>query len=133
MHGRKPLIIELHDKILESDPTAERGVINEGIIALALYTALEELDKCSDPCRALAVLAYHFVVPHPFVDGNKRTTLALLNHILYVLGVGVVPQRVEDELTRALAEVSDMTPEPDKLAIDRLQQIICRALQNLES
>lgn len=129
---RRPVIIELHERVTESDPTAEKGVLNEGVIALALYTALTELDKSGDPCGALATLAYHFVTSHPFVDGNKRTTLGVLDHIFYSLGINTVPQPLEEELMRALAEVSDMPPELDEFAIDRLQQIICQTLRALE-
>ena len=120
----EPTIIRIHDKLIEDDPTSERGVINLGTVPLAIYSAIEDLNRNHDAARAMAVLLYRLVVSHPFVDGNKRASLAFVFSILYGLGVVNVPERVEKELLKNLAELSDNPPEEDENAISRIQAIM---------
>jgi death-on-curing family protein len=82
---KEPLIIEIHDKVVSNDPYTEQGVINLGDVSIAIYSAIEDLMRSNDISRSLAVLTYHLITSHPFVDGNKRTALGLLLHILHEL------------------------------------------------
>ncbi len=79
-----------------------------------------------DISRSLAVLTYHLVVSHPFIDGNKRTALGLLLNILYELFEDKmeIPQDLEDQLIRVLIEISDYPPEEDEDGINRIRNII---------
>jgi death-on-curing family protein len=82
---KEPLIIEIHDKVVSNDPYTEQEVINLSDVSIAIYSAIEDLMRSNDISRSLAVLTYHLITSHPFVDGNERTALGLLLHILHEL------------------------------------------------
>ena len=64
----------IHDNIVELTrhvmPT-ESGLIYEGGIDLALYSAWEESQ--GDPVKHLVLAFYNLIINHPFINGNKRT------------------------------------------------------------
>jgi len=122
----KPLIIEIHDKLIANDTYSEGGVINLDDIGIAIYSSIEDLMRNHDVSRSLAVLTYHLVVSHPFVDGNKRTTLGFLLNILHTLFEDEIeiPQDVVDTLMQTLVEIADNPPEEDEMAINRVRSII---------
>jgi len=94
---REPTIIKIHNSIIKSDPTTERGIISLGAIGIAIYSAIEDLRLYHDVDRSLAVLTYHLISSRPFVDGNKRVTFVLLLNILYKLSSKEVPPDLEEE------------------------------------
>lgn len=122
----KPLIIEIHDKVIANDKFSERGIINLDNISIAIYSAIEDLIRNHNISRSLALLIYHLVISHPFCDGNKRTALGLLLEILYELfGDEIeIPQNLEDQLMQTMVEISDNPPEEDENAINRLRKVI---------
>ena len=80
--------------------------------------------------RSLAVLTYHLITSHPFVDGNKRTTLGLLLLILHELfndKISISPDLL-DLLIKTLTEVADVQPEEDEHAINEIRGIIQRII-----
>ncbi|BDC00268.1 type II toxin-antitoxin system death-on-curing family toxin [Saccharolobus caldissimus] len=122
----KPLIIEIHDKLIANNTYSEGGVINLDDIGIAIYSAIEDLMRNHDVSRSLAVLTYHLVISHPFVDGNKRTTLGFLLEILHDLFEDKIeiPQDLVDRLMQTLVEIADNPPEEDEVAISRIRSII---------
>ncbi|AWR98658.1 type II toxin-antitoxin system death-on-curing family toxin [Metallosphaera hakonensis] len=122
----EPLIINIHDKVVANDPTSAQGIMNRDNIGLTIYSAITDLMRNYDISRSLAVLTYHLVVSHPFIDGNKRTALGLLLNILYELFEDKmeIPQDLEDQLIRVLIEISDYPPEEDEDGINRIRNII---------
>jgi death-on-curing family protein len=127
---KEPLIIEIHDKVVSNDPYTEKGVINLGDVSIAIYSAIEDLMRNNDISRSLAVLTYHLITSHPFVDGNKRTTLGLLLHILHELfndKISISPDLL-DLLIKTLTKVADIPPEEDEHAINEIRGIIQRII-----
>ncbi|WP_048054638.1 type II toxin-antitoxin system death-on-curing family toxin [Acidianus hospitalis] len=120
----EPTIIKIHYSIIRSDPNTEQGIINLDVIGIAIYSAIEDLNNYNDISRSLAVLTYHLITSHPFVDGNKRTAFVLLLNILYELFNKEIPQDLEEELIKTLVEVADNPPEEDEYAINKIRKII---------
>lgn len=71
-------VLEIHDTIVESDPDAEAGVQNRGVIEYALEHI--EHGSYGEGPETIHEEAYQLMrllaANHPFVDGNKRTALA---------------------------------------------------------
>ncbi|MFQ6072561.1 MAG: type II toxin-antitoxin system death-on-curing family toxin [Methanosarcinales archaeon] len=76
-------IIETHDKIIEK-LGGEKGVLNRGIIENAIsrirYPIYSNLKN--NIIYASAVLFQAIILEHPFIDGNKRTGLAVVEDLL---------------------------------------------------
>ncbi|ACP55421.1 type II toxin-antitoxin system death-on-curing family toxin [Saccharolobus islandicus] len=126
----EPTIIKIHDSIIRSDPNTERGIINLDVIGIAIYSAIEDLSNYHDISRSLAVLTYHLITSHPFVDANKRTAYILLLNILYELSVKEIQQNLEEELIKTLVEVADNPPEEDEYAISKIRKIIQKIIED---
>jgi death-on-curing family protein len=126
----EPTIIKIHYSIIRSDPNTEQGIINLDVIGIAIYSAIEDLNNYNDISRSLAVLTYHLITSHPFVDGNKRTAFVLLLNILYELFNKEIPQDLEEELIKTLVEVADNPPEEDEYAINKIRKIIRKIIED---
>ncbi len=126
----EPTIIKIHYSIIRSDPNTEQGIINLDVIGIAIYSAIEDLNNYNDISRSLAVLTYHLITSHPFVDGNKRTAFVLLLNILYELFNKEIPQDLEKELIKTLVEVADDPPEEDEYAINKIRKIIRKIIED---
>ncbi|BDB97475.1 type II toxin-antitoxin system death-on-curing family toxin [Saccharolobus caldissimus] len=128
----KPLIIKIHDKVIASNAESEQGIINSDNIGIAIYSAIEDLNQYHDVSRSLAVLIYHLIVSHPFVDGNKRTALGLLLHILHEVcnDIITIPPALMELLLKTLAEVADYSPEEDEYAINKIREIIMQIIRD---
>ncbi|AKA73841.1 type II toxin-antitoxin system death-on-curing family toxin [Saccharolobus solfataricus] len=126
----EPTIIKIHYSIIRSDPNTEQGIINLDVIGIAIYSAIEDLNNYNDISRSLAVLTYHLITSHPFVDGNKRTAFVLLLNILYELFNKEIPQDLEEELINTLVEVADNPPEEDEYAINKIRKIIRKIIED---
>jgi len=126
----EPTIIKIHYSIIRSDPNTEQGIINLDVIGIAIYSAIEDLNNYNDISRSLAVLTYHLITSHPFVDANKRTAFVLLLNILYELFNKEIPQDLEEELIKTLVEVADNPPEEDEYAINKIRKIIRKIIED---
>jgi len=126
----EPTIIKIHYSIIRSDPNTEQGIINLDVIGIAIYSAIEDLNNYNDISRSLAVLTYHLITSHPFVDGNKRTAFVLLLNILYELFNKEIPQDLEEDLIKTLVEVADNPPEEDEYAINKIRKIIRKIIED---
>jgi len=126
----EPTIIKIHYSIIRSDPNTEQGIINLDVIGIAIYSAIEDLNNYNDISRSLAVLTYHLITSHPFVDANKRTAFVLLLNILYELSNKEIPQDLEEELIKTLVEVADNPPEEDEYAINKIRKIIRKIIED---
>ncbi|BBG23769.1 hypothetical protein IC006_1063 [Sulfuracidifex tepidarius] len=100
------------------------------VIGIAIYSAIEDLINYHDISRSLAVLTYHLITSHPFVDANKRTTFVLLLNILYELYDKEVPQDLEEELIKTLVEVADNPPKEDEYTINKIRKIIQKIIED---
>lgn len=81
-------IIKIHDQVL-NDSKAEPGIIHKGMIEVIsqkpeLVVSGERLYK--DIFKKAASLMESIIRMHPFVDGNKRTSLAVLIEYLWKNG-----------------------------------------------
>jgi death-on-curing family protein len=130
--GKEPLIVRIHNRVVSSDRYAERGEINLDLVSAAIYSAVEDLIHNHDVSRCLAVLTYHFVTSHPFVNGNKRTALGLLLHILHEMFDDEIPLSPDslEALITTLAEVADNPPEEDERAINKIRSVIQRIIED---
>jgi len=126
---RVPTIIQIHDSITRNDPNTERGIVNLDTIGITIYSAIENLSLYHDISRSLAVLTYRLITSHPFVDANKRTAFVLLLDILYELFDKEIPQDLEEELIKTLAEVADNPPEEDEYAINKIRETIRQIIE----
>ncbi len=95
----------LHDFIVEETRhivSTEPGLIYEGDIDLALYSAWEE---SQDPVKYSALVFYNLIVNHPFINGNKRTATLIVDIILRYNGYKLTAS--DDELFELALKVSN--------------------------
>lgn len=76
-------IIETHDKIIEK-LGGEKGILNKGIIENAISRIIYQItsELKNNVIYAAAVLLQAIVLEHPFIDGNKRTGLVIVEDLL---------------------------------------------------
>ncbi|WP_231136444.1 type II toxin-antitoxin system death-on-curing family toxin [Acidianus ambivalens] len=84
-----------------------------------------DLEENHDISRSLAVLIHHIASGHPFADGNKRTSYALLLSILSKLYEKdiLLDSKLAKKLTITIAEISGESEDEEK-DIRKLQKII---------
>jgi len=95
-------IIELHNKIIKKYG-GELGLLNEGNLAF-MVDQINYEDK--DIFWKSALILKCIVCGHPFVDGNKRTALEIMETYLYMYGYEVVAE-VEEKVDFVLALAKD--------------------------
>jgi death-on-curing protein len=84
----KEAAIALHDRQL-SEHGGLAGIRDEGLLESALSKPQNVFfysDKTVDITRLAASYAYGLATNHPFLDGNKRTALAVSLTFLYLHG-----------------------------------------------
>ncbi|MBI2085413.1 MAG: type II toxin-antitoxin system death-on-curing family toxin [Candidatus Aenigmarchaeota archaeon] len=74
-------IIQLHDKIIRKSG-GHAGMINVGNLDFTVAQA----NYVGNLTKKLATLLFGIVARHPFVDGNKRTALVVVEAILRTAG-----------------------------------------------
>lgn len=77
--------IQFHDDLIQ-EFGGRSGVHDKGLLDSAIAQPLRVLDYGSEVERKITFLAatyfYHIIKNHPFVDGNKRTALAVAMNFL---------------------------------------------------
>ena len=93
----------LHKIVLENDPKATRGYMQESMIGGSMQRALTEVyehEPFGSVIDKAAALMYSIIVFHPFNDGNKRT--ALLAVFFFLLFNGYQFRITEDAVNLTL-------------------------------
>jgi death-on-curing protein len=85
-----PVVLAIHDEQI-AEHGGSSGVRDQGLLSSALdwpknITAYEP-DGERDLARLAAAYGYGIVKNHPFIDGNKRTTLVVTETFLNLNGV----------------------------------------------
>ncbi|MFP3165043.1 MAG: type II toxin-antitoxin system death-on-curing family toxin [Acidianus sp.] len=121
----KDFIIWLNQQIINEDPSSTFGLVNPDNIDGAIYSAIFDLEENHSISRSLAVLIHHIAFGHPFADGNKRTSYALLLSILSKLYEKdiLLDAKLAKKLTITIAEMSGESEDEEK-DIVKLQKII---------
>jgi death on curing protein len=91
-----PLVLAIHDEQLAEHGGAD-GVRDIGALesALARPQNLAAYDKAADIAALAASLAYGIARNHPFVDGNKRTSVAATETFLNLNGFDLAAEDAE--------------------------------------
>lgn len=87
-------IIELHDKIIKKSG-GHTGIINIGNLDFSISQA----NATSNLVKKLANLLFGIISRHPFVDGNKRTALVLVETILRINGKTLISKEKDIWIT----------------------------------
>src|SRR3990167_2186498 len=66
----KEEIIKIHNEIIENFG-GTKGILNEGLLEICL----EQMKISKDIIQKSIILLFGIIQNHPFVDGNKRTSL----------------------------------------------------------
>lgn len=100
-------IYESHDKALE-EFGGEDGVRDSNLIESAYYSAFQgfgDNEFYQTPEEKAARLGFGLAVNHGFVDGNKRTGLAVL--LLYLDVNGLILEATQDELVDIFIKIAE--------------------------
>ncbi len=92
-------IIQVHDKIIRKSG-GHGGIINAGNLDFIVAQA----NSVDNLIKKLATLLFGIVARHPFVDGNKRTALVVVEAILRTSGKGLTAS--EKDLWAVLNKIS---------------------------
>jgi death-on-curing protein len=88
-----PVVLAIHDEQI-AEHGGSSGVRDQGLLSSALdrpkNIAAYEPDGERDLARLAAVYGYGIVKNHPFIDGNKRTTLVVTETFLNLNGVALL-------------------------------------------
>jgi death-on-curing protein len=107
---RPDVVLAIHDAQLAEHGGAP-GVRDMGLLEAALARPRHLLAYGSpDPAELAAALAYGVVRNHPFIDGNKRTALVMLETFLALNGRGLDADDaacVETMLAAAAGEIGE--------------------------
>lgn len=120
----KKAVLSMHARQL-AEHGGGQGVRDEGLLDSALQRPLSKCDY-GDPDIAELAAAYAFGIArnHPFIDGNKRTTLVAARTFLFINGFGITASN-EEKLKTFLALAAGEITE-DYLATWFRQYIIRR-------
>ena len=94
-------VIAIHDRQI-SEHGGSEGLRDEGLLASALARPQNFLAYAQPPPDLAALAAaysYGIARDHPFVDGNKRTTLVAVRTFLLLNGVNLQASQDEKYLT----------------------------------
>lgn len=92
-------VLTIHDEILEQTAVGCAGVNLERLCA-----TLGRIDSqlhYNETCDAFLIAAWYGIAlakGHAFVDGNKRTALAVMLSFLEIQGIGICPNTPLDDL-----------------------------------
>ncbi|EHP68230.1 MAG: hypothetical protein RXS23_03730 [Metallosphaera yellowstonensis] len=125
-----------YDTLLETDSLIVRLnksfvgeyfiLLNPFEIWIAFESAMNDFALNKSVSRSLALLTYRLAVRPIFLDGNKRTAIAVMLTILSEL-LGKDVKLREDKvssLMRVLAEASENPPKDDEEPVREIQKII---------
>ncbi|BDC17683.1 type II toxin-antitoxin system death-on-curing family toxin [Acidianus sp. HS-5] len=126
----KDFIIWLNQQVVNEDPSSTFGLVNPDNIDGAIYSAIYDFEENHNISRSLAVLIHHIASGHPFADGNKRTSYALLLTIISRLSdKNILDLRqiiwnsgLREIILTTLAEIS--SDEDEEKSINTLQEVI---------
>lgn len=104
-------IEKIHNYIIDS-LGGEPGVINFGTLDAASKRALtgfSSFEPYNDVLSKAAAIAWSIIVWHPFVDGNKRTAIAVLANTLGTNGISLAipPYMVRETILIAKGKIDD--------------------------
>ncbi len=77
---------KIHAYIIESEGGTQ-GILSESLLESSLdrpLTKIRDFEPYKDIIRKAVALSYSIISWHPFVDGNKRTAIYILDDFLYV-------------------------------------------------
>lgn len=80
------LLKKIHAYIIESEGGTQ-GILSESLLESSLdrpLTKIRDFEPYKDIIRKAVALSYSIISWHPFVDGNKRTAIYILDDFLYV-------------------------------------------------
>lgn len=107
-------------EVIHTDQIAEHGgslgIRDEGLLESALALPKNKLayEPASDPATLAAAYGFGIAKNHPFVDGNKRTTLMAIYTFLAINGLEL--DAPEAETVTAILGTADSNSQEDDLA-----------------
>ena len=82
---------KIHSYIIESEGGTQ-GILSESLLESALdrpLTKIGDFEPYENIIRKAVALSYAIISWHPFVDGNKRTAVYILDDFLYVNWINI--------------------------------------------
>lgn len=109
-------LIEVHDSIIENS-NAEPGILNRGLLSSIVEAPDESFHGLTiHPTIYIkaAVLMEHIIRLHPFVDGNKRTSLFAMVEFLQKNGFTMLLPLDAVRKTVSIAERTEQNPKSNE-------------------
>jgi death on curing protein len=113
--------INIHNNII-SITSGLYGTINEGALESVLMH-IQNDNYYPDFLNKLTHLVFGLIQNHPFVDGNKRTSLALGAYFLQINGYSKYVDSFIVKMEKIVVEVASKIIDKDKLKV-QLRTII---------
>ena len=93
-------IIEIHDRIIQKYG-GSGGILNEGTLDLLVY----KISRANDVFKQAALILHTIAAQHPFIDGNKRTSLVTAENVLRDAGLYVNAD--DDEIVDFMQKIAE--------------------------